>query len=108
MIVQDNLNTHKKAALYEAFEPKVARRLAQRFAFHFTPKHGSWLNVQEIEWSVLERQALAERPGDKRCLERVVDRWLDDRRERAVKIDWQFTTPDARLKLKRLYPQITG
>jgi hypothetical protein len=108
VVVQDNLNTHKKAALYEVFEPEMARRLARRFEFHFTPKHGSWLNVQELEWSVLERQALGERPGDKKRLERVVKRWLDDRRDRAVKIDWQFTTPDARLKLKRLYPDVSG
>ena len=108
VIVQDNLNTHKKAALYEAFEPHEARRLAKRFEFHFTPKHGSWLNVQESEWSALERQVLGERPGDKERLERVVRSWLDNRRERAVTIDWQFTTPDARLKLKRLYPEVSG
>ncbi len=69
VVVQDNLNTHKKASLYEAFEPETARRLANRFEFHFTPKHGSWLNVQELEWSALERQALGERPGDKQRLE---------------------------------------
>lgn len=108
VVVQDNLNTHKKASLYEAFEPETARRLANRFEFHFTPKHGSWLNVQELEWSALERQALAERPGDKQRLERVAKSWLDNRRERAVKINWQFTTPDARLKLKRLYPEVSS
>lgn len=108
VVVQDNLNTHKKASLYEAFEPETARRLANRFEFHFTPKHGSWLNVQELEWSALERQALGERPGDKQRLERVAKSWLDNRRERAVKINWQFTTPDARLKLKRLYPEVSS
>lgn len=107
IIVQDNLNTHKKAALYDAFEPKTAHRLAQRFEFHFTPKHGSWLNVQESEWSALERQALGERPGDRERLEHLVKRWLDNRRERAVTINWQFTTSDARLKLRGLYPQIS-
>ena len=70
--------------------------------------YGSWLNVQEPEWSALERQALGERPGDKECLERVVRSWLENRRERAVTIDWQFTTPDDRLKLKRLYPDVSG
>lgn len=108
VVVQDNLNTHKKASLYEAFEPETARRLVNRFEFHFTPKHGSWLNVQELEWSALERQALGERPGDKQRLERVAKSWLDNRRERAVKINWQFTTPDARLKLKRLYPEVSS
>ena len=109
VVAQDNLNTHKKAALYQAFEPETARRLAKRFEFHFTPKHGSWLNVQESEWSALERQALlGERPGDKERLEQVVKSWLENRRERAVTIDWQFTTPDARLKLKRLYPDVSS
>ena len=108
VVVQDNLNTHKKAALYEAFEPQEAHRLARRFEFHFTPKHGSWLNVQESEWSALERQALGKRPGDKQRLEQVVKSWLDNRCKRAVTIDWQFTTPDARLKLKRLYPEVSG
>jgi len=82
--------------------------LARRFEFHFTPKHGSWLNVQELEWSALARQALGERVGDQVRLKRLVARWLEDRRERAVKIDWQFTTADARIKLKRLYPEMIG
>jgi len=107
VIVQDNLNTHSKAALYGAFEASEAHRLANRFEFHFTPKHGSWLNVQELEWSALARQALGERVGDQKRLERLVTHWLEERRERAVKIDWQFTTSDARLKLKRLYPEMT-
>jgi transposase len=108
VVVQDNLNTHSKAALYQAFNPEEAHRLAQRFEFHFTPKHGSWLNLQELEWSALARQALGERVGDQPRLERLVAHWLEDRRERAVKIDWQFTTSDARIKLKRLYPEVIG
>ena len=108
VVVQDNLNTHSKAALYQAFEPPEAHRLARRFEFHFTPKHGSWLNVQELEWSALARQALGERVGDQARLERLVARCLEDRREHAVKLDWQFSTADARLKLKRLYPEMIG
>lgn len=107
VVVQDNLNTHSKASLYLAFNPVEARALAKRFEFHFTPKHGSWLNVQEMEWSVLARQALKERVGDKTALEGVVSRWVVGRRERAVKIDWQFRTVDAEVKLKRLYPILT-
>ncbi len=106
VVVQDNLNTHSKAALYGAFEAPEAHRLARRFEFHFTPKHGSWLNVQELEWSALARQALGARVGDQPRLERLVAHWLEDRRRRAVKIDWQFTTADARIKLKRLYPEM--
>lgn len=108
VVVQDNLNTHSKASLYAAFTAEEAHGLAQRFEFHFTPKHGSWLNVQELEWSALARQALAERVGDRSRLERLVCHWLGDRRERAVKIRWQFTTGDARVKLGRLYPEIIG
>ena len=108
IVIQDNLNTHCKASLYQTFEPEQARALARRFEFHYTPVHGSWLNVQELEWSALERQALDQRVGDKERLERLVSTWLTDRRERTVKIDWQFTTSDARLKLKRVYPQIIG
>lgn len=106
VVVQDNLNTHSKAALYQAFEAPEAHRLARRFEFHFTPKHGSWLNVQELEWSALARQALGERVGDQKRLEGLVSHWLEERRERAVKINWQFTTSDARIKLKRLYPEM--
>ncbi len=108
VIVQDNLNTHGKASLYQAFEAEEAHRLGKRFEFHFTPKHGSWLNVQELEWSALARQALGERVGNQERLERLVARWLEDRRARGVKIDWQFTTADARIKLKRLYPEVIG
>lgn len=107
VLVQDNLSTHSKAALYRAFSPEKARTLAQRFEFHFTPKHGSWLNIQELGWSALARQALKARVGDKEALIKVVDHWLTRRRERAVCICWQFTTGDARRKLSRLYPTLT-
>lgn len=108
IIVQDNLNTHNKASLYQAFTPVEAHRLAHRFEFHFTPKHGSWLNVQELEWSALARQALSNRVGDQERLQRLVTHWLATRRERAVTINWQFTSADARIKLKRLYPEMIG
>lgn len=108
IVVQDNLNTHSKASLYQAFTPAQAHHLANRFEFHFTPKHGSWLNVQELEWSALARQALGDRVGDRARLERLVTRWLADRRKRTVTINWQFTTTDARVKLKHLYPQMIG
>jgi len=108
IVVQDNLNIHSKAALYGTFEAPEAHRLANRFEFHFTPKHGSWLNVQELEWSALARQALGERVGDRARLKRLVTHWLEARRERAVKIDWQFTTSDARIKPERLYVEVTS
>jgi len=104
VLIQDNLSTHSKAALYQVFPPEKARRLAARFSFHFTPRHGSWLNVQELEWSALARQALGERVGNKADLERLVASWLTERRSRAVLIHWHFTTPNARRKLSRLYP----
>jgi transposase len=104
LLIQDNLSTHSKAALYAAFTPQEAKRLADRFEFQFTPRHGSWLNPQELEWSALARQALSERVGDQAALERTVTQWVTVRRERAVLIRWQFTTADARLKLSRLYP----
>jgi len=104
VLVQDNLSTHSKSALYQAFSPEKARTLAQRFEFHFTPRHGSWLNIQELEWSALARQALKERVGDKEALIKVVSHWLTRRQQNAVCIRWQFTTPDARRKLSRRYP----
>ena len=107
VLVQDNLNTHSKAALYEAFPATEARALAKRFEFHFTPKHGSWLNVQELEWAALAKQALRERVGDAAALAGVVARWVLDRCARAVRIDWQFRSVDAQVKLKRLYPVFT-
>jgi len=106
VLVQDNLSTHSKAALYQAFSPEKARTLAQRFEFHFTPKHGSWLNIQELEWSALARQALRARVGDKAGLVKVVEHWLVRRRQRAVCIRWQFATGHARHKLSRSYPTL--
>ena len=104
ILVTDNLNTHSPACLYERFEPAEARRLAQRFEWHYTPEHGSWLNMAEIELSVLSRQCLSRRMPDKRTLATEVSAWERDRNNVKVQIDWQFKTEDARIKLKRLYP----
>ncbi len=101
-----NLNTHKVASLYEAFEPKQARQLAERLEIHYTPKHGSWLNVAEIELSVLTKQCLARRIADIETLRKEAKAWYSDRNAGQKSVDWQFTTQDARIKLKRLYPQI--
>jgi hypothetical protein len=106
VLVQDNLNTHTLAALYEAFPAEQARRLAARFEVHYTPKHGSWLNVAEIELSVLARQCLDRRIGTAEELRREVGAWEEERNERAVEIRWRFTTADARIKLHRLYPSL--
>ncbi|WP_142084373.1 IS630 family transposase [Roseinatronobacter monicus] len=105
-LVQDNLNTHNPASLYEAFPPAQARRIAQRFEWHYTPKHGSWLNIAECELSVLARQCLARRIPDKTMLKAEVDAWTTNRNSQRAKTNWQFTTQDARTKLIRLYPQI--
>ena len=104
VLVMDNLNTHVGGALYEAFPPTEARRLLNRLEIHYTPKHGSWLNMAEIELSVLSRQCLDQRIGTLRLLERDVAAWTKARNARATTVDWQFTTADARIKLKRLYP----
>jgi hypothetical protein len=104
VLVQDNLNTHKPASLYEAFPPAQARRLAERFEWHYTPKHGSWLDMAESELSVLSKQCLDRRIPDKQTLTDEVAAWQDDRNNKHAKADWQFTTADARVKLKRLYP----
>jgi hypothetical protein len=106
IIVMDNLNTHSPVSFYETFEPDEARRLMERFEFHYTPKHGSWLNMAEIELGVLIRQCLSRRISDKETLEREVKAWQIDRNSKVVKIDWRFTTADARIKLKHLYPVI--
>ena len=103
-VVQDNLNTHKPAALYEAFPPQEARRILQRLEFHYTPKHGSWLNMAEIELHVLNSQCLDRRIPDKATLIKVTTAWDADRTQRAASVNWQFTTQDARIKLRRLYP----
>jgi transposase len=105
-LVVDNLSTHKPSALYEVFEPAEARRVMGRLEFVYTPKHGSWLNMAEIELSVLARQCLDRRIPDMATLRREVATWEEERNAAAVKVDWQFTTADARTKLKRLYPVI--
>jgi hypothetical protein len=105
-VVLDNLNTHGPAAFYEAFPPAEARALARRFEFHHTPPHGSWLNVAEIELSVLARQCLDRRLPDRDMLATEVAAWTAARNAAAVAIDWHFTTADARTKLKRLYPSL--
>ena len=105
VLVMDNLNTHNTASLYEAFPPEETRRLAVRLEIHFTPKHGSWLDIAEIELSVLKRQCLANRID---CIEKMratVAAWNIDRNNHQTKVDWQYTTSDARTKLKRLYPK---
>lgn len=106
VLVQDNLNTHKPASLYEAFPPSEARRLVERFEWHFTPKHGSWLDMAESALSVLSSQCLDRRIPDKHVLEAEVAAWEADRNKNNTKADWQFTTDDARIKLKHLYPAI--
>jgi transposase len=106
VLVCDNLNTHTPAALYEAFEPAEARRLAERFEWHYTPKHGSWLNMAEIELSVVARQCLDRRIPDLATLRREVQAWQEQRNAAVVKVDWQFTTAGARVKLKKLYPTV--
>ena len=106
VLVMDNLNTHKPAALYQAFEPSVARSLLERLEIHHTPKHGSWLNMAEIELSVLSRQCLERRLPDAATLTQAVATWEQARNSDARPVNWRFTTPDARIKLKRLYPSI--
>ena len=106
VLVLDNLNTHKVASLYEAFPPEQARRIAERLEIHYTPKHGSWLNVAEIELSVLARQCLDRRIAAVQELRRQVAAWEEERNERGVEIRWRFTTADARIKLRRLYPSL--
>jgi hypothetical protein len=106
VLVLDNLSTHTPAALYEAFAAAEARQLAERFEWHYTPKHGSWLNVAEMELSVVARQCLDRRIPDFATLRREVAAWERKRNAAVVKVDWQFTTADARVKLKKLYPTI--
>jgi len=106
VLVIDNLNTHKPAALYQAFEPAVARSLIDRLEIHYTPKHGSWLNMAEIELSILSRQCLDRRIPDLDTVTREVAAWEQARNANPRPVNWRFTTPDARIKLKRLYPSI--
>ena len=105
-VVQDNLNTHSSASLYKAFEPVEARRILNRLEFCYTPKHGSWLNMAEIELSVLARQCLDRRIAEFATLQTEVVAWVEARNQEQTWIDWRFTTQDARVKLKRLYPSV--
>ncbi len=107
-LVMDNLNTHTGASLYEVFEPSEARRLLDRLQIHYTPKHGSWLNMAEIELSVLSRQCLDRRIPDKETLATEVAAWQYKRNTAEAKIDWRFTNDEARIKLKRLYPTLSS
>jgi len=106
VLVLDQLNTHSPASLYEAFPPAEAKRLANKLELHYTPTHGSWLNIAEIELSILARQCLNRRLHDRAMMEREVAAWAAARNGAATTIDWRFTTSDARIKLKRLYPAI--
>jgi DDE superfamily endonuclease len=107
-IVMDNLNTHRPASLYEAFAPEEAKALLDRCDFHSTPKHGSWLNMAEIEFSALQRQCLDRRIADQETLRAEIKAWEVHRNEQAIKVNWRFTTTDARIRLKRLYPSINN
>jgi hypothetical protein len=106
VLVMDNLNTHTPAALYEVFPPAEAKRLADKLEIHYTPKHGSWLNIAEIELSVLSRQCLDRRVPNFATLQAEVAAWQDRRNTAGGTVDWRFTTADARIKLKRLYPSL--
>jgi hypothetical protein len=108
VLVQDNLNTHSPASLYEAFEPAEAKRLADRFEFHYTPKHGSWLDMAEIELGVLGRQCLSQRIDNMDDLRRQTQAWETQRDAAGIQVNWQFTTVNARIKLRRLYPSVDG
>ncbi len=106
VLVMDNLNTHTIGSLYEAFDPVEARRLAERLEIHYTPKHGSWLNIAETELSVLAMQCLDRRIPTMEDLKRELHAWEDDRNQTTKGVDWQFTTHEARVKLRRLYPRL--
>jgi transposase len=107
IVVEDNLNTHTPAALYEAFEPAEAKRILDRLEFHYTPKHGSWLNMVEIELSILCEQCLDDRIPDDETLRRKVEAWESTRNEQRATVNWRFSTSDARVKLERLYPNLS-
>jgi len=108
VLVLDQLNTHSPASLYAAFPPAEAKRIADKLEIHHTPKHGSWLNIAELELAVLQRQCLRRRFGDRAALEREVAAWAARRNGSGAGVDWRFTTADARTKLRRLYPAIEG
>jgi hypothetical protein len=105
-LVVDNLNRHDIASLYATFEPAEARRLARKLEIHYPPKHGSWLNMAEIEFSILSRQCLKRRISDRETLQHEVSAWTDPRNTLGARVDWRFTTDNARIKLKRLYPKV--
>jgi hypothetical protein len=107
-VIQDNLNTHNPAFLYQVFHPAEAKRIIDKLEFHFTPKHGSWLNMAETEFSVLSRQCLDRRIGDETTLIQEITAWEDRRNKAEATVNWQFTTNDARIKLKKLYPSFEG
>ena len=104
VLVMDNLNTHKPASLYQAFTPQEAKRLMDKLEIHYTPKHGSWLDMAEIELGILQRQCLDRRIPDQKTLKEEVKKWEQRRNQQKATINWRFTTKDARIKLKRLYP----
>jgi len=105
-LVMDNLNTHTGASLYKAFEPKEARRILEKLEIHYTPKHGSWLNMAEIELSILSRQCMDRRIPDQESLTKEISAWQEKRNAIACPMQWRFTTDDARIKLKKLYPTL--
>ena len=105
-LVMDNLNTHTGASLYKAFEPKEARRILEKLEIHYTPKHGSWLNMAEIELSILSRQCIDRRIPDQETLKKEILAWQEKRNAIARPMEWRFTTEDARIKLKKLYPTL--
>ena len=105
-LVLDNLNTHDLASLYETFAPAEARRLAERLEIHYTPKHGSWLNIAEIELSALNGQCLHRRIASAEAMHSEIAAWQSDRNQRGASVHWRFTTADARIKLTRLYPKL--
>lgn len=105
-MVMDNLNTHKPSSLYKAFPAAEAKRIVDRLEFHYTPKHGSWLNIAEIEFGILQRQCLNRRIPEQATLRDEVAAWQKRRNTEALEVNWRFTTEDARIKLKRLYPSI--
>ena len=106
ILVMDNLNTHELGSLYQAFEPAEARRIADRLEIHYTPKHGSWLDMAEIEIGIMARQCLNRRIPDQETLKHEIGAWQDARNQKAIRVNWRFTTEDARIKLKSLYPSI--
>jgi transposase len=106
VLVTDNLNVHTTGSLDQAFAPAEARRIAEKIEWHYTPKHGSWLNVAECELSVLSRQCLNRRIASREVLSREIDAWVDERNHRMSEVKWRFTTADARIKLLRLYPSL--